>query len=300
MKKNIDHLKAFVPVFLFAFTLAFFLLNNSKAVMAQPVASITYNFSGYTIPAGASPLYTLDSNAMSALYIKNPDGTPTVDAAGNYLADTNAITGFISALAAKYDVPGVSILNQALEVNYLITAINAGLSDPSHTPSMTVADPVIIPAATPSYTDVTALLQTTGTSVPAPLTADTVSATAGSTYVDVNLTTQKLVYFVNGTPFIISDIVSGRSGSRSTPTGTFAVYAKQTGRTLKGPGYSAYVNFWMPFYKSYGLHDANWRSNFGGTIYQTGGSHGCVNMPYETAAALYNSINIGTPVIIHN
>ncbi len=266
--------------------------------MAQPIANITYNFSGYSIPSGALPLYPIDAATMSTLLAKNADGSNLTDAAGNYLADVNAVSSFISVLAAKYDVPGTSHMNQPIEVSYLVSAINGGISDPSHTPSMTVSTPPVVPAAAPSAADQAVLTQASLT-VPGVVNTDTVTATPGSTYVDVNITTQKLVYFVNGTPLIISDVVTGRSGSRSTPTGAFAVYAKQTGRTLKGDGYSAYVNFWMPFYKSYGLHDANWRSSFGGNIYQSGGSHGCVNMPYSTASALYNSINVGTPVIIH-
>ena len=50
---------------------------------------------------------------------------------------------------------------------------------------------------------------------------------------------------------------------------------------------------------SYGLHDATWRSNFGGDIYQTSGSHGCVNMPYESAKELYGLIDAGTLVLIY-
>jgi len=297
MKDPLKMLKSFLIAALFTGTALVSLFSGTEKIMAQPVASITYNFSGYSIPAGSLPIYTLDSGVTGTLFMKNPDGTLLTDAAGNYLADVNAVSNFVSVLAAKYDVPGVSTINQALEVNYLITALNSGISDPSHSPYMTVTTPATPPAAA----DTALIPQNTAAqlTVPGVVNTDSVSATPGATYVDVNITTQKLVYFVNGTPFIISDIVSGRSGSRSTPTGTFAVYAKQTGRTLKGPGYSAFVNFWMPFYKSYGLHDANWRSSFGGTIYQSGGSHGCVNMPYETASALYNSINIGTPVVIH-
>ena len=28
-----------------------------------------------------------------------------------------------------------------------------------------------------------------------------------------------------------------------------------------------------------GIHDASWRDTFGGTIYKTSGSHGCINVP---------------------
>ena len=57
----------------------------------------------------------------------------------------------------------------------------------------------------------------------------------------------------------------------------------------------------MPFITStgIGLHDANWRSQFGGNIYQYDGSHGCINMPPSKAAALYSMVSAGTTVYVH-
>ena len=70
--------------------------------------------------------------------------------------------------------------------------------------------------------------------------------------------------------------------------------------TLKGADYESFVNYWIAFKGSaYGLHDASWRSNFGGTIYKYNGSHGCVNMPYYKVQELYNLVDIGTPVYIN-
>ncbi|MFR5732497.1 MAG: L,D-transpeptidase [Clostridium sp.] len=56
----------------------------------------------------------------------------------------------------------------------------------------------------------------------------------------------------------------------------------------------------MPFNGGIGFHDANWRSKFGGAIYQTSGSHGCVNLPPAKAAALYDLVYTGIPVICYN
>jgi lipoprotein-anchoring transpeptidase ErfK/SrfK len=62
-----------------------------------------------------------------------------------------------------------------------------------------------------------------------------------------------------------------------------------------------FVQYWMPFYQGFGLHDASWRNgNFGGQDYYYGGSHGCVNLPLATAEFLYNWADIGTPVWVHN
>lgn len=50
---------------------------------------------------------------------------------------------------------------------------------------------------------------------------------------------------------------------------------------------------------SIGLHDASWRKSYGGEIYKTNGSHGCVNLPKEAAYQLYDMVNVGTSVIVH-
>ena len=47
-----------------------------------------------------------------------------------------------------------------------------------------------------------------------------------------------------------------------------------------------------------GIHDASWRSKYGGTIYQTNGSHGCINTPRDAMVQLYESVEVGTPVVM--
>ena len=37
----------------------------------------------------------------------------------------------------------------------------------------------------------------------------------------------------------------------------------------------------------------------GGDIYKTNGSHGCVNLPKDKAAEIYDLVEIGTPVVIY-
>ena len=56
----------------------------------------------------------------------------------------------------------------------------------------------------------------------------------------------------------------------------------------------------MPFNNGIGMHDAKWRSSFGGTIYKTGGSHGCINLPPSVAKTIFDNISAGTPVICYN
>lgn len=57
--------------------------------------------------------------------------------------------------------------------------------------------------------------------------------------------------------------------------------------------------FWLPFNDQVGIHDSSWRTDYGGDIYLTSGSHGCVNTPYDAAEKIYNSVGIGDPVIVY-
>ncbi len=131
-------------------------------------------------------------------------------------------------------------------------------------------------------------------------------------HIDVNLSTQfARFYDTDGTVIWDSYFVSGNvAEGRQTPTGEFAIEAKETGRTLVGadenndgkPDYESFVNYWMPFLAGdWGLHDATWRwdGEFGGTTYQWNGSHGCINLPFAKAEELYGLCKVGDPVIVH-
>ena len=128
----------------------------------------------------------------------------------------------------------------------------------------------------------------------------------GGTYVEADLSNQHVYYYENGQLILDTPCVSGTKydSSRHTVLGLYSIYYKQRNRTLQGPmvngvpSYTSFVNFWMPFYKGYGLHDASWRGSFGGTIYYSSGSHGCINLPYNAAATLYEHTEVGTPVIV--
>lgn len=122
----------------------------------------------------------------------------------------------------------------------------------------------------------------------------------GNTYVEINLTAQHMWYFKNGKCLVSTPIVSGNiSRNYHTPTGVFQITYKARNQTLTGENYSTPVNYWMPFYYNYGIHDAKWRNDFGGELYKTSGSHGCVNTPYENAEIIYENIEKGVPVVCY-
>lgn len=122
----------------------------------------------------------------------------------------------------------------------------------------------------------------------------------GNKYVEVDLGNQ-IVYLVeNGEVTYQSKCVSGnlRKGRR-TPEGIYSITYKQKNAVLRGQDYASPVRFWMPFNKGIGLHDANWRHKFGGAIYKNNGSHGCINLPVDSAKVFFDNVETGTPVICY-
>ena len=123
----------------------------------------------------------------------------------------------------------------------------------------------------------------------------------GNTYVEVNLTAQHLFFYKNGELVVESDFVSGNeSRGWATPAGAYPLTYKQRNAVLKGENYRTPVSYWMPFNGGIGLHDANWRGGFGGSIYKTSGSHGCVNLPPSVAKTIYEGISAGDPVLCYH
>ena len=131
----------------------------------------------------------------------------------------------------------------------------------------------------------------------------------GSTYIEVDIAAQHMWYIVDGAVGMESDVVTGLpADGRDTPTGVYSILYTERDSTLKGetdpetgkPSYETPVAFWMPFtWQGHGFHDATWQPGFGGNLYQSLGSHGCVNMSYGDAGTLFGMISAGTPVVLH-
>ena len=122
----------------------------------------------------------------------------------------------------------------------------------------------------------------------------------GNSYVEINLSAQHLYLYKDAAIVLESDLVSGNvSNGCTTPQGVFGLTYKQKEAILRGEDYETKVHYWMPFNRNIGMHDAIWRSNFGGDIYLTSGSHGCINLPLESAAAIFDYISKGYPVVCY-
>ena len=122
----------------------------------------------------------------------------------------------------------------------------------------------------------------------------------GNTYIEIDYTNQHLWYYKDGSLLMDSDLVSGNlNNGNGSPDGVFKIISRQSPATLVGEDYESDVTYFMPFAYNVGLHDASWRSNFGGSIYKNSGSHGCINLPYDAADTIYKNVELGTPVVAY-
>ena len=117
------------------------------------------------------------------------------------------------------------------------------------------------------------------------------------TYIEVDVDEQHMYYFKENELVFDSDVVTGTLNSRDTNKGVEQILNKGQNVTLMNDAFSYY---WMAInYDGEGFHDATWRSSFGGEIYKTNGSHGCVNMPLDKIKELYEITEVGTPVLVY-
>ncbi|MCR5627194.1 MAG: L,D-transpeptidase [Lachnospiraceae bacterium] len=276
--------------------------------------AVLYDFSGLDIPAGLPATVQLD---------------PALTESFKY--DDAAIAAYVQDLAAKYSTSYAQI-DQAKEIEYLKGVANgngggahrafyiaSGAAIPADTSAASVTyvqevEPIVnnsepvtaIPDASALATQqalnyIAENEKAKALEKQAELAATPNMNLSGGTYIDVNKGTQTLTLFVGGTPAYVTPVVTGcLNAGHSTPNGVYSVYNKEVNRTLKGDNYTSFVRYWMPFYKGYGIHDANWRDSFGGDIYVRSGSHGCVNIPPSNMPTLYASVNVGTTVYVHD
>ena len=130
-------------------------------------------------------------------------------------------------------------------------------------------------------------------------------------YVEVSISGQYLWFYYKGEPILDSPVVTGQpvgmnglTGMQedwSTLLGSYPIAYTEHPSTLSSDiyGYEVEVQYWMPFVEGQGLHDASWSGAFGGSIYLTDGSHGCVNLPVWVAETIYGYVDAGFPVIVY-
>ena len=239
----------------------------------------------------------LTGDRLTDFLQKTPDGLPATDAGGALLPDYEKIEAFITGLCEEYNtygkerrfyatrgeevtVPAGSYgtqLNSQAELTWLKNTISRFLSEKEDPAGLELC-------RIPEYTKQGFCRG---------------KDDIGDTYIEIDLTQQKMYFYQGGNCLVSTDIVTGNTGRKwGTPAGAYYVYAKQRNRYLRGPGYRSFVKYWMPVNKNIGIHDASWRKEFGGEIYKKGGSHGCINTPTDAVTLIYEHAVVGTPVMI--
>ena len=116
---------------------------------------------------------------------------------------------------------------------------------------------------------------------------------------EVSLDNQYIWFYRNGQLLTEAPIVSGNLATYNiTRTGIFQIYGMVEDTVLKGPTWNDHVDYWMPFDGDIGIHDSDWRDEYGGDIYKENGSHGCVNTPIDAMRIVYENSFYGMLVIV--
>ena len=242
--------------------------------------SVTYDFNPYTETVDKSLIkdwLVLDENMQVSL-------------------SSDSIKGYISSLAAKYDTSG--------RERSFVTALGTTVQVKGGSYGWRID-------RGEEYNALVANLEANETVTREPSYARRALSHQGndfgSTYAEVDLSSQQMWFVQNGQVVLQSPVVTGNpSNGHATPQGVFTVSYTTRDAVLRGKvlpngkrEYESPVKYWMPFNGGIGFHDASWQSQFGGTRYKTHGSHGCINMPLDKAGQLFGYLKKGTPVICH-
>lgn len=124
------------------------------------------------------------------------------------------------------------------------------------------------------------------------------AAAKGRKAIVVSIGAQTL-WAYKGDEVVLTTYVSTGKAGFDTPLGHYAVLTKLPSQTMEGVLGGEYYNVpdvpsVMYFTNSgHALHGTYWHTNFGAPM-----SHGCINLPLDIAAWLYQWAPAGTPVLI--
>jgi hypothetical protein len=123
----------------------------------------------------------------------------------------------------------------------------------------------------------------------------------GNSYIEISIDNQRMWLYKNGKCIVDTPIVTGNvSANMNTPKGLFQILQMSKDYTMKGSYGTSDCSYFMRLtWTGIAIHDATWRYYFGGNIYKTNGSHGCINTPFANAEKIFNNIYKGLPVIVY-
>ena len=126
----------------------------------------------------------------------------------------------------------------------------------------------------------------------------------GNTYVELDLTTQKLYYHFNGTLVLDDGFNSGNPTVGETPEGIYHVGGKAIEYFMSVNNMSIKYVYWMPLGNNsnynFGMGGATYIGDFGGQTYLTAGSvNKEIELRPETAQFIFETCPTNMPVIIY-
>ena len=225
----------------------------------------------------------------------------TRDDKGDLVLDRDAVAAYVKTLAEKYDTPGTErsfVTYDSREIT--VSGGNYGwvIDQPGETEELYQA------------------IMNHKTQVREPVYSSEASSRKtndiGYTYIEINLTDSRLVFYKEGQPLVDTGFVA----SSSTPEGVFAVGDKKES-TVPGGGTGNEVSCWISFdkvgiYGEAGLEistgsdteeadfgssgEADFSSSLDNSWTST---EGCVVLPLEQAQELYQYTEAGMPVVIY-
>ena len=121
----------------------------------------------------------------------------------------------------------------------------------------------------------------------------------GGTYVEICIEQQTMWCYKDYELIVETPVTTGTHATgQDTPSGcVWAIDGKEANAIF--PENGARVKYWLPFENSCGIHDASWRTAFGGSYWLNSGSGGCVNTPTEAAGIIFDIMDVGYPVVIY-
>lgn len=232
--------------------------------------------------------YPIDAGVACDFLLKDDAGNFVFDNDGNLCTDNDKVYEFVERLADEYDTVGISRQFHATRGD--IVTVEGGIY--GNKIDREAEKAYLLPAFLEKRKEVHEPVYTQ-------LALRQGKDDIGDTYIEVDMTNQMMYYYQKGELKIETPVVTGNTTlRRGTPTGTNYVYNKQRNRVLRGADYASPVKYWIPVKGAIGIHDASWRSSYGGQIYIRNGSHGCINTPLEQVSALYDMVEIGTPCVM--
>ncbi len=125
-------------------------------------------------------------------------------------------------------------------------------------------------------------------------------------YSEVDLSEQMVYVYKDGQLAFSCRCVTGKpdddSTTSRTPKGVWFIKEKKEEKTLVGDDYRTDTKYWVRItWSGVGYHYMN-RSDWGKwspTLYQTKGSHGCVNLELENSKTLYDLVTFNDAVFIY-